>query len=354
MRDRRHALLVLTCVSVTSLAAACATSRPAAVHARRDVVKVAPLQPLQLAPASARFVARVDLDALRPTPWLSAAERWVRSRTCFGPESLDWLLQRTSYLVLAAFEDARAPGGSAAVVISSGRYDAGDAEQALATASSAAGSPGAALSLTTHAGRRLHEASAASLASVQLDATTLALGQRAQVLALLDVVDGRAGAWVDTPQSQQLDAKAWLAAHSVAVVGSLSNRAQRRMQRGLAAIGGRRLGVGLERGAVALHVSGRHSTAHARLRYPDAATAGAAANQAMPVLHRANFLLRLMGAGLPLERTQVVAMGERVELSLSLEERELDSLLQRLEWVLDAGESRCGVRASAPATGRPG
>jgi hypothetical protein len=196
---------------------------------------------------------------------------------------------------------------------------------------------------------------AASLAAVRLQPRVLAVGHREHIETLLSVAAGEAGSWLTRSEfARALGAERWLASHTAAIVGHLPPRARRHMERGLAAIGGRRLGVGVERGAAGVTLAQQTTTAEAHILYPDPAAAHQAAEQAMPVLNRANFLLRLLGTVVPLERTQVAATGERVALTLKLNDVEVRGLVERIDWLLEARTPECGVRARAVKRRSPG
>lgn len=346
-RSLARAVMLAALVALAGHSGGCGASRqesprPDAPGARDEAP--VPADPLQLVPAHAQRVASVDIDALRGSSLLASLQRWAGQHACLAPNSLEWILQRASRAIVASFDDPQAPQATAMVAVVIGRFGRDDPSQLLRIASSALGAPAASITQSRRGPHAIWENGEWLAAS--LGTTAIAIGRRTQLLALLDVADRRAPAWpAGSELAHTLDAGAWLAAHTIAVAGDLPATAQQRMQRGLAEIGGRRLGVGVTRGAVALTVSAHQTLARARIVYPDATTASDAARQVMPVLNRTGFVLRLLGAPLPLERTKVALESARMDLSLTLDELELAGLLERLDWVLDASGSQCGVTA---------
>jgi hypothetical protein len=340
--------VLLLCASVALYA--CGTASQARSTAGRGgtAERAVPSDPLQLVPGDPRALASADLDALRASTLYGALAGWARRNTCLGTEPLDWLLDRTSRVVLANF-DAK-DQTHAGVAIFRGTYRPEDLARALRHAHSLLGEP--ALPVSERRRGRFRMLETPRLAAAWLDSEWLAVGTQTQLQALLDVADGRRPNWLSGGALvAELDAHRWLTAHTAAAVGDLPPYAMRGVQRGLRAIGGRRIGEGLQRGALGLLFSNSShgASARARVLYADAKNASAAAAQTGPVLNRANFLLRLMGAPLPMETLQVSVAGPRMEVALMLSEPDLLSLTERLQWLLESQAPDCGVSASLDA-----
>jgi hypothetical protein len=314
-----------------------------------------PSDPLQLVPGNPRGLASADLDALRASTLFGTLSSWAHGHSCLGAESVDWLLDRTSRIVLANFEASAEDHAAAGVAIFHGTYQPDDLARALRQTRALLGEP--ALPATERMRGRFRVLETARLSAAWLDARWLAIGTQTELRALLDVADGRRPSWLSGGALvAELDAERWLSTHSAAAVGDLPPRAMRGVQRGLRAIGGRRIGEGLQRGALGLllSTSSHGATARARVLYADAKNASDAAAQTGPVLNRANFLLRLMGSPLPLETLRISVAGPRMELSLMLSEPDLQGLTERLQWLLESDAPDCGVSASVDAVGMPG
>jgi hypothetical protein len=306
-----------------------------------------------LLPGDPRAVASADLDTLRASTLYGALAGWARTNACLGPEPIDWLLDRTSRVVLAHFEPDPKDHARAGVAIFRGTYRPEDLARVLRHAHSLLGEP--ALPATERMRGRFRVLQTSRLSGAWLDSERLAVGTRAELHALLDVADGRRPNWLSGGALvADLDAHRWLTAHTAAAVGDLPPHAMRSVQRGLRAIGGRRIGEGLQRGALGLLFSdsSRAASARARVLYTDANKASDAAAQTGPVLNRANFLLRLMGTPLPLETLQISVAGPRMEVALMLSESDLLGLTERLQWLLDSQTPECGVSASLEAIQR--
>jgi hypothetical protein len=342
----QRSVLVL-CASVALHA--CGTASQARSTGGRGGTPERPLpsDPLQLVPGDPRAVASADLEAIRTSTLFGAFSGWARRNACLGSEPLDWLLDRTSRVVLANFESDAKDQARAGVAIFRGKYQPEDLARALRLALALLGEP--ALPATEQTRGHFRVLQTPRLAAARLDAASLAVGTPAELRALLEVADGRRPNWLSSGALiAELDAHRWLSAHTAAAVGDLPAQAMGGVQRGLRAIGGRRIGEGLQRGALGLLFSdsSHGATARARVLYADARNASAAAAQTGPVLNRANFLLRLMGTPLPLETLQVSHAGPRMEVALMLSEPDLLGLTERLQWLLDSDVPDCGVSAS--------
>ena len=343
-------LVLLLCASVALYA--CGTASQGRSTGGRGAAPEHPLpsDPLHLVPGDPRAVASADLDTLRGSTLFGAFAGWARTNSCLGTEPLDWLLDRTSRVVMANFEPAANDPGHAVVAIFRGTYRPEDLARALRHSHSLLGEP--ALPATERSRGRVRVLETPRLAAARLDSGWLAVGTQAELRALLDVADGRRPNWLSSGELiAELDAYRWLTAHTAAAVGDLPPPAMRDVQRGLRAIGGRRIGEGLQRGALGLlfSSSSHGASARARVLYAAAENASNAAAQTGPVLHRANFLLRLMGTPLPLETLQVSVAGPRMEVALTLSEPDLLGLTERLQWLLDSQAPNCGVSASLEA-----
>ncbi|MDD9931970.1 MAG: hypothetical protein OXT09_00125 [Myxococcales bacterium] len=313
-----------------------------------------PVDALDVLPAGAQQVARVDLTELRGSEHFPRIDGWARRMGCIDAGARDhWLLRRGSEALVATYAPAAdAPPGTAplTVVLVAGKFVAQDGTAALHEA--------ARLLPTARGPRAVEELGRfrverqGRLAASVLDRRWLLVGDGEgveRVLRRLDTLEGPArGAPLsaDETLAAQHGFPQSLSNSTITLLGSTDRSANARIRRQLRRMGAGRAGAGLAEGPVAaqLMIAG-HARAEVLGTYQSTQAASEASKALRGLFSRANLLMRLAGLGPILDEAKISVEGEVLRVSLSQGSGATAKLFRRLDAMIRVMASPCAAPA---------
>jgi hypothetical protein len=328
------ALFLGACGGASSATAAGANSAASAAA----TLPALPDDPLLLVPNGARMLARVNVEQAKASDHYVDVRHWILRYTCIDRKTSPWLAERTQRVVLAEI----ALGGAGEpqwLGITRGDYLAEDAQQAARQVFAARGAP---LPAAQVRGRfTIWQGAETSVA--RLSEHLLAAGHTDELLAALEVADGKRPNWIGRDVLMQgLDAERWLDDHTLAAIAQLDEKSAHRLGRELQGVGADQYANQLAQGSVAVAVVlTRDIGVQVQGLYPNANQAAQNAEEIRSMLGQAGFVLRLLGWPAGLADAQVNAEGPLLKLGLQLSHDDVQQLKEKLQSRLEQNEPKC-------------